>query len=154
MDYEGRTKIKDLEVGNSVCIFGTIKKGRLPHNFKKLAVLKINHRRWQRKYKYCYVLRGSKQKNAGTLQGSIPAGAGIIAYGTVKADKFSGLLTLDKPQIQVITSDFSEEEEEALYDNKITPVYPLCENLNAKSLTRAVYNAIEKFSGSIPGTFS
>ena len=41
MDYEGRTKIKDLEVGNSVCIFGTIKKGRLPHNFKKLAVLKL-----------------------------------------------------------------------------------------------------------------
>lgn len=153
MDYEGRTKIKDLEVGNSVCIFGTIKKADCHTTSKKLAVLKLTIGDGSGNINIVMFYGVRNRRMLEHYKAQYPAGAGIIAYGTVKADKFSGLLTLDKPQIQVITSDFSEEEEEALYDNKITPVYPLCENLNAKSLTRTVYNAIEKFSGSIPEPF-
>lgn len=153
MDYEGRTKIKDLEAGMSVCIFGTIKKVNIRTTKNKLTVIglvisdgsgnltislfyKITNRRMLEHYKSQY-----------------PENAGIIAYGTTKIDKFTGNLTLDKPQMQIITSDFTEEDENALYSGKITPIYPLCENLNPKTLTKAIYNAIDKFQNSIPEPF-
>ncbi len=153
VDYEGRTKIKDLEVGNSVCIFGTIKKADCHTNANKLAILKITIGDGSGNIVIPMFYKVQNRRMLEHYKSQYPTGAGVITYGTVKVDKFSGLLTLDKPQMQVITSDFTEEDEEALYDTKITPIYPLCENLNAKSLTRAIYNAVEKFSKSIPEPF-
>jgi len=153
VDYDGRTKIKELEAGNSVCIFGTIKKVDCHTTSNKLAIIKLTISDGSGNLILTMFYKVNSRKMLEHYKSQYPAGAGVIAYGTVKVDKFSGLLTLDKPQMQIITSDFTEEDEEALYDNKITPIYPLCENLNAKSLTKAIYNAIEKFSDSIPEPF-
>lgn len=153
VDYEGRTKIKNLEIGNSVCIFGTIKKVECHTTSNKLTIFKLTINDGSGNLIVTMFYKVQNRRMLEHYKAQYPTGAGVIAYGTVKVDKFSGLLTLDKPQMQVITSDFTEEDEEALYDNKITPIYPLCENLSAKSLTRAVFNAIEKFYNSIPEPF-
>ncbi len=153
VDYEGRTKIKNLEVGNSVCVFGTIKKADCHTTANKLAIFKLTIGDSSGNIVIPMFYKVQNRRMLEHYKSQYPVGAGVIAYGTVKVDKFSGLLTLDKPQMQVITSDFSEEDEEALYDTRITPIYPLCENLNAKSLIRAIGNAVEKFSKSIPEPF-
>ncbi len=153
VDYEGRTKIKNLETGASVCIFGTIKKADCRTSANKLMIIKLTIGDSTGNIIITMFYKVQSRKMFEHYKAQYPAGAGVIAYGTVKVDKFSGLFTLDKPQLQIITSDFTEEEEEALYDNKITPIYPLCENLNAKSLTRAINNALEKFSNTIPEPF-
>jgi len=153
VDYEGRTKIKNLEVGNSVCIFGTIKKLDCHTTSNKLTIFKLTISDGSGNLIITMFYKVQNRKMLEHYKTQYPVGAGVIAYGTVKVDKFTGFLTLDKPQMQIITSDFSEEDEEALYDNKITPIYPLCENLSAKSLTKAIYNAIDKFSNRIPEPF-
>jgi len=150
VDYDGRTKIKNLEVGASVCVFGTIKKVSCYTTRNKLTVIKLTISDGSGNIDICMFYKISNRKMLEHYKASYPQGAGVIAYGTVKVDKFTGFLTLDKPQIQVITSDFGEEDEEALYDSKITPVYPLCENLTPKTLTRSIFNAIEKYSNLIP----
>ncbi len=152
VDYEGRTKIKDLEPGTSVCVFGTLKKVDCYTTKNKLTVIKLTITDGSGVLNIVLFYKAANRRMLEHYKSQYPEGAGIIAYGTVKVDKFSGFLTLDKPQIQVITSDFGEEDENALYDGKITPIYPLCENLNPKTLTRAIFNALEKFSKSIPET--
>jgi len=83
-----------------------------------------------------------------------PKNANIILSGTAKPDSFTGRMTIDKPQHQVISGDFDSEEQpdslpKSLHIGRIVPVYPLTDNLNAKVLRRAIYNAIETFSGQI-----
>ena len=153
VDYEGRTKIKNLEAGMSVCIFGTIKKVNIRSTKNKLTVISLTISDGSGNIVISMFYKVPNRRMLEHYKAQYPENAGIIAYGTVKIDKFSGLLTLDKPQMQIITSDFTEEDENALYDGKITPIYPLCENLNPKTLTRAMFNAIEKFAGSVPDVF-
>ena len=153
VDYEGRTKIKDLEVGTSVCIFGTIKKVNIRQTKNKLTVISLVITDGSGNLTISLFYKIPNRRMLEHYKAQYPEDAGVIAYGTVKVDKFTGNLTLDKPQMQIITSDFGEDEENALYDEKITPIYPLCENLNPKTLTKAMFNAVEKFKNSIPEPF-
>ncbi len=150
VDYEGRTKIKNLEEGTSVCIFGTLKKVECYTAKNKLTVMKLSIADGTGVLNIALFYKAANRRMLEHYKSQYPTGAGIIAYGTVKVDKFTGFLTLDKPQLQVITSDFTDEDEEALYESKITPIYPLCENLNPKTLTKAIYNAVEKHSNTFP----
>ncbi len=150
VDYEGRVRIKDLEPGNSVCVFGTIKNVECYTTRNKLTVLKLLISDGTGNLNIAMFYKAANRRMQEHYKSQYPKDAGIIAYGTVKVDKFTGLLTLDKPQMQVITSDFTDEDENALYETKITPIYPLCENLNPKTLTRAIFNAVEKHADSIP----
>lgn len=149
VDYEGRTKIKNLEAGTSVCVFGVIKKVECYTSKNKLTVLKVVISDGSGNLNLAMFYRAANRRMQEHYKAQYPTGAGIIAYGTVKVDNFTGFLTLDKPQTQVITSDFSDVDEEALDEGKMTPVYPLCENLNPKTLTKAMFNALEKFQNSI-----
>ncbi len=153
VDYEGRTKIKNLEIGTSVCIFGTIKKVNIRTTKNKLTVISLVISDGSGNLTISMFYKVPNRRMLEHYKAQYPENAGVIAYGTVKTDKFSGNLTLDKPQMQIITSDFTEDDENALYEGKITPIYPLCENLNPKTLTKAMFNAVEKFKNTIPEPF-
>ena len=57
------------------------------------------------------------------------------------------MLTIDKPQHQIISEDNFEIDNLNL--GRIVPVYPLVENLNIKALRKAISNAIDEYSASI-----
>src|SRR5699024_865447 len=58
-------------------------------------------------------------------------------------------ITIDKPEVQVMTCDFCYEDDELISSGKIVPVYPLTENLSSKTLTNAIKSAIEKHCSKI-----
>lgn len=149
LDYSNRTKIKDLVVGQEATVFGVISGSSVfqSKNKSNLTIVSIlisdesgtigaswfhgkSNRFLQERYKSQY-----------------PKGANIVISGTVKVDNYKGILTIDKPETMIISGDFDDEESNtSLHLARIVPVYPLTENLNAKTLRRAIHNAIELFS--------
>jgi len=74
-----------------------------------------------------------------------PLNSNVMVFGKVKYDEYNRATTLDKAQIQVLgTGDIEKSSQ-----NMIVPVYSLCENLNPKTLTNAVQNALLKFQDKI-----
>ena len=145
VDYEGRIRIKDLVEGQNVTIMGRITNSSIYNAKSNLVVHSIVISDGTGKIQISFFYKIKNKKMLHFYQAKYPTGADIIGIGTVKRDNFTGRLTLDKPEIQVLSSEIENEEENELYNGKIIPVYHLCENLNSKTLTRAIKNAIDKF---------
>ena len=66
-----------------------------------------------------------------------------MVSGTTKIDSYSGKVTFDKPQYSIMSGDFLEADSPSnLNLGRIVPIYPLSENLNIKTLRKAIFNAI------------
>ena len=145
VDYEGRHKIKDLEEGQNVTIMGTIVNSSIYSAKNNLTVHNITISDGTGKLGISFFYKIKNKKLLQIYKAKYPTGVGVIGIGTVKRDNFTGRLTLDKPELQILDGEIENEEENELYEGKIIPVYSLCENLNSKTLIRAIKNAIEKF---------
>ena len=145
IDYEGRTKIKDLIEGTNVTVMGIISNVSIFQSKNKLTIHNIIISDSTGRIKISFFYKLQNRKMLEFYKSKYPLNSAIIAIGTVKKDNFTHQLTLDKPEIQVLTAELDDEEDKELYEGKIIPVYPLCENLNAKTLIKSIKNAIEKF---------
>ena len=145
IDYEGRTKIKDLIEGTNVTVMGIISNVSIFQSKNKLTIHNIIISDGTGRIKISFFYKLQNRKMLEFYKSKYPLNSAIIAIGTVKKDNFTHQLTLDKPEIQVLTAELDDEEDKELYEGKIIPVYPLCENLNAKTLIKSIKNAIEKF---------
>ena len=86
-----------------------------------------------------YILRRSKQQ--------FPQGAGIIVSGTVKLNSYDGKYTLENTTYSIMSEDFVQKDN--LNIGRIVPIYSLSENLNIKTLRKAIYNALQKYKDTI-----
>ena len=145
IDYEGRTKIKDLIEGTNVTVMGIISNVSIFQSKNKLTIHNIIISDGTGRIKISFFYKLQNRKMLEFYKSKYPLNSAIIAIGTVKKDNFTHQPTLDKPEIQVLTAELDDEEDKELYEGKIIPVYPLCENLNAKTLIKSIKNAIEKF---------
>ena len=145
IDYEGRTKIKDLIEGTNVTVMGIISNVSIFQSKNKLTIHNIIISDGTGRIKISFFYKLQNRKMLEFYKSKYPLNSAIIAIGTVKKDNFTHQLTLDKPEIQALTAELDDEEDKELYEGKIIPVYPLCENLNAKTLIKSIKNAIEKF---------
>ena len=78
-----------------------------------------------------------------------PVGSSVLVFGTVKKDSYTNKITIDKPEVQIMTCDFCYEDDELINSGKIVPIYPLTENLSSKTLTNAIKGAIDKYCAKI-----
>ena len=145
VDYEGRNKIKDLIEGTNVTVMGRISNVSIYNTKNGLTVHSITITDGTGRLNISFFYRIKNRKLLQLYKAKYPVGSNVIALGSVKRDNFTGRLTLDKPEIQVLEGEIENEEENELYEGKIIPVYGLCENLNSKTLVRAIKNAVEKF---------
>lgn len=145
IDYEGRTRIKDLIEGTNVTVMGIISNVSIFQSKNKLTIHNIIISDGTGRIKISFFYKLQNRKMLEFYKSKYPLNSAIIAIGTVKKDNFTHQPTLDKPEIQVLTAELDDEEDKELYEGKIIPVYPLCENLNAKTLIKSIKNAIEKF---------
>lgn len=145
VDYEGNCKIKDLKEGQNVTIMGRISNSTIYNTKNNLTIhsIVISDNTGKIQINFFYKIKNKKMLQF--YKSKYPINSEIIGMGTVKLDNFSRRLTLDKPELQVLSGGIENEEENELYNGKIIPVYHLCENLNSKTLTRAIKNAIDKF---------
>ena len=147
IDYSQRTPIKHLSEGQTTTIFGYIKSTDSFVTPKGLGVVKvkicdetgsINLNFFYAKSSN-YILRRSKQQ--------FPQGAGIIVSGTVKLNSYDGKYTLENTTYSIMSEDFVQKDN--LNIGRIVPIYSLSENLNIKTLRKAIYNALQKYKDTI-----
>jgi len=149
LDYATRTPVKDLIVGQEVTIFGTIKHTKVfaSKNRSNLTIISIDISDGTGTVSASWFYGKSNKFMEERYKAQYPQGKNVILSGTVKIDSFSGKLTIDKPQIEILSGDFGEKD--SLHVGRIVPVYSLTENLNVKTLRRAIHNCIETYSNAI-----
>jgi len=146
LDYAQRTPISNLKIGQDVTLFGKILSVTYFTSKKRqnLTIITITISDETGMVAINRFLGKTNRYMIERLKAQYPKGANIIVSGTVKLDEYNGGLTIDKPEMEAVSGDM--EEIDSLHMNRIVPVYPVTENLNIKTLRRAIYNAIEAYS--------
>ncbi len=149
IDYSKRTLIKNLKEGENTTIFGYIKSVSAFVSKKGLSILKVKISDDTDFIELGFFYAKANRVMLERYKSQFPKGAGIMVSGTVKINSFDGKLTFDKPQYSIMTGDFTEGETNSLNLGRIVPIYPLSENVNIKTLRRAIFNALEMYKNEI-----
>ncbi len=148
VDYSTRTRIRDLEIGETTTIFGTIKSVETFTTKNNLGVIKVRIVDGSGSLSLNFFASKANKYALERMKSQFPKGSGIMVSGLVKLNSYDGQLTLDKPTYSIM--DYEVQENTNLNLARIVPVYPLSENLNIKSLRKIIYNAIQLFKNNIP----
>ena len=149
VDYQGRVKISNLKIGEQVTVFATIKKVYAYLTLKRLTVLNILIGDGSGDITLNFFYKLKNRRMLERYKAQYPQGSSVIVIGTVKKDLYTNEITIDKPDIQVMTCDFCYEDDELINSGRIVPIYPLTENLNSKTLSGAIRSAVEKYCDKI-----
>src|SRR5574344_891178 len=150
IDYSNRTLIKKLKPDMTTTIFGYIKSvsGFVSKNGLGIVKVKINDESGSLEMSFFYAKANRHMLER--YKSQFPQGAGIMVSGVTKIDNYTGKITFDKPQYSIMSGDFMEADSSSnLNLGRIVPIYPLCENLNIKTLRKAIFNAIKIFKPKI-----
>lgn len=147
VDYSTRTRIRDLEVGETTTIFGVIKNVEAFNTKSNLGVLKVKISDNSGSIDLNFFVSKANRYALERMKSQFPKGSGIMVSGLVKLNSYDGRLTLDKPTYSI--TDYEITENQNLNLARIVPIYPLSENLNIKALRKIIFNAIQLFKGEI-----
>ncbi|MBQ7287161.1 MAG: ATP-dependent DNA helicase RecG [Candidatus Gastranaerophilales bacterium] len=145
VDYQGQNKIRDLKLGEQVSIYGTIIKVNHYTTPNKLTIFTVYIKDSTGVLPINFFLKTNNRKIIESYKQAYPINSMALALGKVKFDDYYSRTTLDKAQIQVL----GQGAELDINRNNIVPIYALCENLNPKTLTNAINNALVKFQDNI-----
>lgn len=145
VDYISQDKIKDLQLGQNVTLYGTIAGVKHYTTAKKLTIFTILIKDSTGTIPINLFLRTNSRKLIEHYKESYPVNSYVMVLGKVKFDDYNSVTTIDKAQIQVLGSSQDIDQNK----NRIVPIYPLSENLNSKTLTNAINNALVKFKDKI-----
>ena len=159
VDYSSRTRIRDLEVGETTTIFGTIKSVEAFNTKNNLGVIKTKISDGTGSISLNFFVSKTNKYALERMKSQFPKGSGIMVSGLVKLNSYDGMLTLDKPTYSIIDGinegvnnggvNIGVTENGSLNLARIVPIYPLSENLNIKTLRKIIYSAIQLFKGDI-----
>lgn len=147
INYASRTLISKLKEGNNVTIFGIIVHVSSFVTKSGLGVLKVKIADESGSLELSYFYAKASKYLLERYKSQFPTGAGIMVSGKTKVNKFTGSITLERPEYQIISADF--EENHNLNLGRIVPIYSLTENLSVKTLRKAIFNAINEFKAEI-----
>lgn len=153
IDYSNRTLIKNLKIDTTTTVFGYIKSVQAFVTKNNLSVLKVKISDESGSMDLSFFYGKANRPMLERYKAQFPKGAGIMVSGVVKLNSFDGRLTLDKPQYSIIAGDFGVSEIDGISNlnlGRIVPIYPLSEGMSAKTLRRAIFNAIEMYKEYIP----
>ncbi|MBR5303262.1 MAG: ATP-dependent DNA helicase RecG [Candidatus Gastranaerophilales bacterium] len=145
VDYQGQNKIKDLKLGESVSIYGTIIRIHHYTTPKKLTIFSVYIKDSTGVLPINFFVKTNNRKIIEHYKQAYPINSIVLALGKVKFDEYNSRITLDKATIQVLGTGAEVD----INKNNIVPIYTLCEGLNPKTLTNAIQNALIKFQNKI-----
>jgi len=150
IDYSNRTLIKNLKIDTTVTVFGYIKSVQAFMTKSNLSILKVKIADESGSLDISFFYKQANRHMLERYKAQFPAGAGIMLSGAVKMNSFDGRLTIDKPLYSILAGDFMDDgESKNLNLGRIVPIYSLNENLNIKTLRKAIFNAIETYKDAI-----
>jgi len=147
VDYSCRTRIRDLKIGEDTTIFGRIKSVEAFTTKNNLGVIKVKIADGSGSIYLSFFSAKSSKYVMERMKSNFPKNSGIMVSGTVKLNSYDGMLTLDKPTYSIMdndTADFSN-----LNMARIVPIYTVNENLNIKTLRKAIFNVLETYCSDI-----
>ena len=147
IDYSSRTRIKDLEDGMDTTIFGTIRNVEAYTTKNKLGVIKVRISDGTGKINLNFFNAKASKFVLERMKSQFPKGSGIMVSGTVKFNSYDGMYTLDKATYSLMDDEVLAQDNLNLA--RIVPIYTLSENLNIKTLRKAIWNILEAFSPEI-----
>ena len=148
IDYSARCKIKDLQIGDTTTIFGRIKSVEAFTTKSNLGVVKVKIVDGTGNISLNFFSSKSNKYTLERMKSQFPKDSGIMVSGLVKLNNYDGRLTLDKPSYSIMDDEILNPANN-LNIARIVPIYPLSENLNIKTLRRAVFNALNLFENDI-----
>ena len=149
IDYSSRTLIKDLQEGQSTTVFGYIKSVSAFNSKNNLSVVKVKIADESGFIELGFFQAKGNRFTLERTKAQFPVNAGIMVSGTVKMNNYDRRLTFDKPSYSIMTGEFLENSSSNLNLARIVPIYTVCENLNVKTLRKAIFNAIQLYKDSI-----
>ncbi|DAA87843.1 TPA: ATP-dependent DNA helicase RecG, partial [Candidatus Gastranaerophilales bacterium HUM_4] len=147
VDYSTRTRIRDLEPGETTTVFGNIRSVEAFTTKNNLGVVKVRINDGSGSMSLNFFASKSNKFTLERMKQQFPKGAGIMVSGTVKINSYDGMPTLDKPVYSIMEDEILGESNINLA--RIVPIYPLSENLNIKTLRKAIFNTIQLFKNDI-----
>lgn len=147
VDYSTRTRIRDLKVGETTTIFGTIKLVESFTTKNNLGVVKVRINDGSGNLNLSFFASKTNKYTQERMKTQFPKGAGIMVSGLVKFNNYDRTLTLDKPTYSIMDDDILDPANINLA--RIVPIYPLSDKLNIKTLRRAIFNTIQLFKNDI-----
>lgn len=145
VDYKGCNKIRDLQLGQTVTVYGTICRVGHYTTKNKLTIFTIYIKDSTGILPINLFLKTTSRKLIEHYKQAYPINSVVMVLGKVKFDDFYSRTTLDKAQIQVL----GQGAELEINQNMIVPVYSLTEGLNPRFLVNAINNALVKFQDKI-----
>ncbi len=149
IDYSSRTLIRDLKEGQTTTVFGYIKSVSAFNSKNNLSVVKVKIADESGYIELGFFQAKGNRFTLERTKSQFPVNAGIMVSGTVKLNNYDHKLTFDKPSYSIMTGEFLENSNSNLNLARIVPVYTVCENLNIKTLRKAIFNAIQLYKDSI-----
>ena len=148
IDYSQRTLISNLQNGQTTTVFGYIKSVDSFVTPKGVGVMKVKIADSTGSINLNFFYAKSSKYILERTKRQFPTGAGIIVSGTVKINSYDGKYTLENTNYSIMSEDFLTKDNLNLA--RIVPIYSLSENLNVKTLRKAIYNAIQLYKETIP----
>lgn len=147
VDYSTRTRIRDLIPDETTTVFGTITSVQAFTTKNNLGVVKVRIKDSTGSISLNFFSSKSSKFTLERMKAQFPNGSGIMVSGTVKLNSYDGMLTLDKPAYSIMDDEILNSSNLNLA--RIVPIYPLSENLNIKTLRKAIFNTIQLFKNDI-----
>lgn len=147
IDYSSRTLIKNLKEANDTTVFGYIKSVSAFNTKNNLSVTKVTIADESGAFELNFFQSKSNRYMLERTKAQFPLNAGIMVSGTVKLNNYSHKLTIDKPSYSIMTGEFLQTNNLNLA--RIVPIYTVCEDLNIKTLRKAIFNAIQLYKNEI-----
>ncbi len=145
LDYQAQNKIRDLKIGESVSVYGTIIRVHHYTTPKKLTIFSVYIKDSTGVLPINFFVKTSNRNIIEHYKQAYPINSIVLALGKVKFDEYNSRITLDKATIQVLGTGAEVD----INKSNIVPIYTLCEGLNPKTLTNAIQNALIKFQDKI-----
>lgn len=147
VDFSSRTRIRDLHVGETTTVFGTIRSVEAFTTKSNLGVVKVKITDGSGSLNLNFFSSKSNRFTLERMKSQFPKGSGIMVSGMVKINSYDGMPTLDKPTYSIMDDEILSSSNVNLA--RIVPIYPLSENLNIKTLRKAIFNTIQLFKNDI-----
>ncbi|HEY9793879.1 MAG TPA: ATP-dependent DNA helicase RecG [Candidatus Obscuribacterales bacterium] len=148
LDFQNRLLIRELQPGQEVTVFGTIRSvGAFQSRKGNVSILSIVIGDGTGSVLISRFIGGRSNKYLlDRYQSQYPKGAQVIASGLVERDRYSGRLQLKNSELEILAGTAADEEEMgSLHTNRLVPVYPLTEGLGLRYLRSVIHNALEMF---------
>ncbi len=147
IDYSTRTLIKNLKEGQTTTVFGYIKSVSAFNTKNGLSITRVAIADESGRLELCFFNAKGNRYILERMKAQFPQNAGIMVSGVVKRDSYNQKLTFDKPNYSIMSGEFMQGKD--LNIARIVPIYSVCEDLNIKTLRKAIFNALELYKDDI-----